>query len=84
MNDDIVIKNIVLFYLHRHSIYISIILILSVAGLKSFVVLIIAVLKCHIGVTAFGTVGEEKMRSPATMCAREDNSPAEIINHAFH
>ena len=83
MNDDIVIKNIVLFY-HRHSIYISIILILSVAGLKSFVVLIIAVLKCHIGVTAFGTVGEEKMRSPATMYVKEDNSPAEIINHAFH
>ena len=83
MNDDIVIKEVVLF-LQRHPIYISIILTFSVAGLKSFVVLIIAVLKCHIGVTAFGTVGEEKMRSPATMCAREDNSPAEIINHAFH
>ena len=83
MNDDIAMKQVVLF-LQRHPIYISIILIFSVAGLKSFVALIIAVLKCHIGVTAFGTVGEEKMRSPATMCAREDNSPAEIINHAFH
>ena len=58
--------------------------ILSAAGQKSFVALIIVVLKCHIGVTAFGTVDEEKMRCPATMCVREDNSLAEIISHAFH